>query len=264
MRLILTAIALAAMLVWPVGLRAADRGAQAAQAGGNGQASSTESIDSAKSYIDRAWKLGFPSAGAGTPYVLKAEFTARGSSGEVETGTYTDTWLSDKQWRREADFGKSRFVRSRNGKKRYRLDEGPDAALLQFVLTAMEPLPFADWLHEGDWRVEREQADGVPLVRVATGHENPDGTPDPKDFIGFWFDGNGQLVKTYSNKLETRRLKFSAFNGIQVARVVEVLTGGTVGMRIDVTQLAPAGSVDSHMFTIKHHDWDGPYTPEVR
>jgi hypothetical protein len=263
MQLRLTAVALAAILSWSVATPAADRAAPVAQAGGDGKTSSAETLDSAKTCIDHAWKLGFPSAGA-APYVLKAEFTARGSSGEVETGTYTDTWLSDKQWRREADFAKSRFVRSRNGKKRYRLDEGPDAALLQFVLTAMEPLPLADWLHEGDWRVEHVQADGVPLVRVATGRENPDGTPDPKDFNGFWFDGTGQLVKTYSNRLETRRQKFADFNGIQVARVVEVLTGSMVGMRINVTELAPAGSVDTHMFTIKHHDWDGPYTPEVR
>ena len=102
------------------------------------------------------------------------------------------------------------------------------------------------------------------MVRIASGHENPDGTPDPKDFNGFWFDQTGQLVKTYTSGLETRRLKFADFNGIQVARQVEVLARGMVGMQIDVTELAPAGHVDTHLFTIKGHDWDGAYASEMR
>ena len=155
MQLKLTAAVLAAMLAWPIGARAADPGVRGSQAE-DGKASAAVTFDNTKTTIDRAWKLGFPSAGSSAPYVLKAEFTTRGSSGTVETGTYTDTWVSDKQWRREADFGKSRFVRSRNGKKRYRLDEGPDAALLQFVLTAMEPLPPTRSLRETDWRIEHD------------------------------------------------------------------------------------------------------------
>jgi hypothetical protein len=260
MQLRLTAAVLTAMLAWPVAMRAAGPDPPAPPP----DTTAAQGLDSAKVIFDHAWKLGFPSAGSGAPYVLKAEFTTRGKSGEVATGTYTDTWLSNKQWRREADFGKSRFVRSRNGKKLYRLDEGPDAALLQFVLTAMEPLPAADSVLNVDWRVERTQADGSTLLRAAIARENPDGTPDPKDFNGFWFDQTGQLVKTYSNGLETRRLKFAVFNGIQVARVVEVMTKGAVGMQIDVTELRPAGSVDTHMFTIKKHNWDGAYSSEVR
>ena len=258
MQMRLTAAVLAAMLAWPVATRATGPDPPVPQA------DASQGLDTATVIFDRAWKLGFPSAGSGAPYVLKAEFTARGKAGEVTTGTYTDTWVSDKQWRREADFGKSRFVRSRDGKKLYRLDEGPDAALLQFVLTAMEPLPSTGSVRDSGWQVKRVQADGSTQVRVANGHENRDGTPDPNDFNGFWFDKTGQLVKTLSDGLETRRSKFADFNGIKVARLVEVLTKGMVGMQINVTELGPADSVDSHIFTIKHHDWDGPYTSEKR
>ena len=110
-----------------------------------------ESFDSSRTYFDRARKLGFPAAGATSPYVLRAEFTTRGSSGVVETGTYTDTWVSDNQWRREAVIGKSRFVRSRNGEKRYLLGEGPDEALLRIVLKEMEPIVATDSFAESDW-----------------------------------------------------------------------------------------------------------------
>lgn len=255
MQLRLTAALLAATLAWSGGSQVAGAGARVAQAPAE-PASAAQGIESAKAIFQRAWDVGFPSAAKSAPYVLKASFTARGSSGAIETGSYTDTWLSETQWRREAVLGKSRFVRSRNGKKRYRLDEGPDAALLQFVLTVMEPLPAADSVRDTDWRIDHEQADGVATVRVASGHENPDGSPDPEDFIGYWFDGTGQLVKTYSSGLETRRSKFADFNGIQVARLVEVLTKGAVGMRLEVIELGPAGKVDTGMFTIKKHEWD--------
>ena len=135
-------------------MRVADSTGRAQQAGHADKAAAS-GFESARTYFDQARKLGFPAAGQSAPYVLKAEFTTRGSSGVVETGTYTDTWVSDTKWRREAVLGKSQFVRSQNGKKRYRVAEGPDAPLLQFVLTAMEPLPATDALFaESDWKDE--------------------------------------------------------------------------------------------------------------
>jgi hypothetical protein len=223
-----------------------------------------ESFESAKTYFDRARTLGFPAAGGGSPYELRAEFTTRGSSGAVETGSYTDTWLSDSQWRREAVLGKSRVVRSRNGEKRYLLVEGPDSAVLRLVLFVMEPIPATDVFAESDWRIKRDRMDGLPVIRVARGPEDPDGTPDPKGFDGFWFDGTGQLLKTYADGMETRRRNFSDFAGMKIARQVDVMVAGSVGMRIDVKQLGPTGTVDAKMFTLKGHGWVRQFTSEVR
>jgi hypothetical protein len=129
----------------------------------------------------------------------------------------------------------------------------------------MEPLPATDaYFTESDWRVKRDAVDPVATTRVASGRENPDGTPDPKQFNGFWFDDSGQLVKTYGNGLETRREDSADFNGVKVARRVEILIEGKVGMRIDVTALEPAGKVDGSMFAMKGHDWVRQYTFEVR
>ena len=262
MRMRLTAAVVAVAIAWTVGVRVADSTAWAQADHADKAAASSES---ARTYFDQARKLGFPAAGQSAPYVLKAEFTTRGSSGVVETGTYTDTWVNDTQWRREAALGASKFVRSRNGKKRDRMAQGPDAALLQFVLTAMEPLPATDSLFaESDWRITRDVVDGVPATRVASGHENADGTPDPKEFDGFWFDASGQLVKSYGNGLETRRMDFSDYNGVQVARRVEVLMAGKVGLRINVTELRPAGKLDPHIFAMKGNEWVRAYTFEVR
>ena len=253
----------AAMMACSAGVRAGSA-ARVRQADHTGAVAGAESFESAKTYFDRARKLGFAAEATGAPYILRAEFTTRGSSGAVETGMYTDTWVSDTQWRRDAVFGKSQFVRSRNGKKRYRLIEGPDADLLQFVLTVMEPIPATDSFRESDWRIKRDVVDGVATIRVATGHEDTDGTPDPKDFSAYWFDETGQLVQTYGNGMETRRSDFRDFNGIEVARRVEGLLASKVGMRINVIELGPAGSVDGYIFAIKRHDWARPSTAEAR
>ncbi len=262
MQLRLAAAIAVAMVSWPIGAKAAGP-ARVQQADSPGVVADAQSLDSARAYFDRARKSGFPASGSSTPYVLQAEFTTRGSSGVVQKGTYTDTWVSDTQWRREAVFGKSRFVRSRNGKRRYRVEQGPDAELLQFVLTVMEPIPATDYFAESDWKIKRDVVDGIAMVRVASGHENADGTPE-SDFVAYWFDETGKLVRTYLNEMESRRSNFEDFNGTSVARRVEVLLGGKMGMRIEVTDLAPAGSVDSGIFTIKGRDWDRRSTSEVR
>jgi hypothetical protein len=252
----LVVMIVAAVLAWPVGSAARQQ---------EGTTAAAASFDSARTYFDRARKMGFPAAGQSKAYVLRAEFTTRGSSGEVETGTYTDTWVSATKWRREAALGQSKFVRSQDGKKRFRAGDGPDLPLLQFVLTAMEPLPATDALFaEQDWRVKRDAVDGVAATEVASAREGAEVAPDAKEFYGFWFDEAGQLVKSRGNGLETRRMDFSDFNGVKVARRVEVAMGGKVGMRIDVKELGPAGKVDAHMFSMKGREWVRQYTFEVR
>jgi hypothetical protein len=224
----------------------------------------SESFETARTYFEQARKIGFLAAGIGQPYVLRAEFKTRGSSGTPETGTYTDTWISDRQWRREAVLGSSRVVRSRNGDKLYLIADGPDAALLRIVLLDMEPIPALDTFVESDWRIKRDTVDGITTIRVARGYESPDGVPDAKQFNGYWFDKTGQLVKTYKNGLETRLANFVDFNGVSVARRVDILSGGKLGMQIDVTDIGPAGTVDPGLFVLQGHEWVRQFTPEVR
>jgi hypothetical protein len=234
------------------------------QAASSAVTTGAEGLDNATDYFDHARKRGFPAAGQKTPYVLRAEFTTRTTSGAVMKGTYTDTWVNEQKWRREATIGESRFVRSRNGKKWYRVDDGPDAALLQFVLTAMEPIPATDTgRHEEGWKMQRAMADGKATIQVWRGKENSDGTPDPKEFEGYWFNAGGELVRSYLNGLDIKREQFEDFNGVHVARQLQVILTGKVGMRIDVSALQPAGAVDSKMFTLKGNGWRH-YTSEVR
>jgi hypothetical protein len=223
-----------------------------------------ENFESARTYFEKGRSVGFLAARASAPYTLKAEFTTVGRSGVVEKGIYTDTWLSDGQWRREVSFGKSRYVRSRNAAKRYQLAEGPEVGLLKLVMELMEPIPALDTFVESDWRIKRDTVDEFATMRIARGYESPDGKPDAVHFNGYWFDDTGQLVKLYENGFEVRRKRFSNFDTVPVARRIELLRDGKLGLILEVTELGLATVVDAGAFVIKGHEWTRQFTAEVR
>jgi hypothetical protein len=223
-----------------------------------------ESFESARSYFEHGRHLGFPAFGNGSPYQLRAEFEAKDSSGKVSKGGYEDIWLSDTQWRREASFEKTRYIRSRNRDKSYQSAEGPDAGVLRLVLRIMEPIPAIDTFVESDWRIKRDSVNGTNAIRVLAGYESPEGKLDPEQARGYWFDHTGLLVKTYFNGIETARSDFQDFSGTRVARRVDVLKDGKLVMRIRVIELSRAEAVENKTFEVKGHEWTRAFTSEVR
>jgi hypothetical protein len=223
-----------------------------------------ETFESARTYFERGRQVCFPAAGNGPPYLLKAVFQAKVHSGTLEEGQYADTWRSDDQWRREASIGQSRVVRARNGETRYLLVEGPDAALLRIVLKAIEPIPAIDTFVESDWRIKRDSVDGVKTIRVLTGFESPDGTLDPEQARGYWFDETGKLVKTHFSGIETQRSEFEDFGGVAISHRIKVLRNGGLGVLIRVTQISPAGTIPANSFELPGHEWDRAFTDEMR
>jgi hypothetical protein len=223
-----------------------------------------ETFDSARNYFEHGRQVSFLAAGKGPAYVLRATFQAKVAAGTVETGQYVDTWKSDEEWRREATIGKSRLVRARHGEKRYLLSEGPDAGLLHLVLRVMEPIPATDTFIESDWRIKRDIVDGVKTFRVLAGYESPDGELDPEKARGYWFDESGRLVKTFFAGMESRRLEFQEFGGVQIAHKITLLHEGKLAMLIGVTDFAPAGTIPSDTFDVPRHKWTRAFTDEVR
>jgi hypothetical protein len=223
-----------------------------------------ETFESARVWFERGRKIGFPAAGSAKPYILRADFQMRGSSSSVLTGHYEDTWVSETQWRREATVGYSHFVRARNGEKLYRLSEGPEANLLSLVFQILEPIPALDTFVESDWRIKSDIVDGVKTVRVLSGYESPEGKLDPERARGFWFDPSAGLVKTFFNGIETRRTDLQDFDGTKVAHRIDVLKDDKLGMRINIAEIIPAGTVPKSTFEIKGHEWTRAFTAEVR
>jgi hypothetical protein len=223
-----------------------------------------ESFESARTYFDRGWHVGFPAAGTGPSYLLHATFQAAVKSGHVETGEYTDTWKSADEWRREAKIGKSEYVRTQHGDKHYELAKGPDVPLLRFVLKAIEPIPASDTFVESDWKIKRDTVDGVGTIRVLAGYESPEGKLDPEQARAYWFDADGKLLKTYFSGIETQRSDFKDFNGGQMARQIKALRNGGLAMVIDITELSPAGTLPESTFELHGHEWQRAFTSEMR
>jgi len=223
-----------------------------------------ETFESARTYFERGRHMGFPAAGSGTPYVLRAEFEAKGKSGTTEKGRYEDTWLSDAQWRREAWFAKSHYVRSRDGEKTYQFAEGEDAPILRFVLKAIEPIPAIDTFVESDWTIKRDMFDGVPTVRVLTGYESPEGQLDPEQARGYWFDDTGLLVQSHFKGIDLRRSELEDFAGVKIARRIDALRNGALAMRISITEVSPAGAIPAKTFEVHGHEWTRAFTDEAR
>ncbi len=222
-----------------------------------------ETFDSAQTYFERGRKGSFLAAGATTPYKLRADFQV-GTAKGVQSGRYEDTWLNANEWKREAWFGSSHLVKSQSGEKHYVLAEGPESGLLKTVMRVLEPIPAADTMTESDWRIRRDTADGAKTIRVFRGPEGPNGELDPGKSEGFWFDGAGQLVKTYIAGFEVRPSKQADFEAVQVARQIDVLKDGKVGMRITVNEVGPADSAVAKDFKLKGHEWQRAFTAEVR
>lgn len=223
-----------------------------------------ESFESARAYFDRGWHVGFPAAGNGPAYVMHAAFQAGVKSGRVETGEYTDTWKSADEWRREARIGKSEYVRTQHGGKRYELAKGPDVPLLRFVLRILEPIPASDTFVESDWKIKRDTVDGVGAIRVLAGYESPEGELDPEQARAYWFDADGKLLKTYLSGIEGQRSDFKTFNGAQVARQIKVFGDGGLAMLINITDLSPARTLPKDVFDLRGHEWQRAFTSEMR
>jgi hypothetical protein len=226
-----------------------------------GRPANTEAFDSAHNYFERGRKMSFP-VGQGAPYVVRAEFQFV-RNGATATGQYEDTWLSDKEWLRKAAFEKDECTRSRDDEKTYRVINGSSAGVLCLVLRAIEPIPAIDTFVESDWRIRRGVFDGAPVVRISTGHADAGGKPDAQS-REYWFDNSALLLKAYFNGLEIRRTDFQEFSGLKIARQINVLKDGQLGLKIHIIEISPGAGLTAHGFKLKGHEWQRMFTDEAR
>jgi hypothetical protein len=228
-----------------------------------GRPAGMENFDTAKAYFELGRKASFLAAGSTSPYLLHAEFQI-GTKNGVQTGRYEDTWISATEWKREAWFGSSHLVKSRSDDKYYVLAEGAEPPILRLVMQLLEPIPAEDTMTESDWRIRRDTLNGVDAIRVYRGPEGPKGELDPRQSQVFWFDQSGHLIKCFTSGFEIRPSDAQVYNGVQVARRIDVLKGGQIGLRIDVKTIGPADPSAAKSFKLKGHEWQRAFTAEVR
>lgn len=222
-----------------------------------------ETFDSARNYFEHGRKVSFLAAGSKVPYTLRAEFQV-GTQNGVQTGSYEDTWMNATEWRREAWYHSSHLVKTESGDVHYVLAEGPEAGLLRLVMQLLEPIPAADTMTESDWRIERDTRNRGRTIRVFRGPEGPNGEPEPGKSQGYWFDDSGGLVESYTSGFDVRFAQPGDYNGVQVARRIDVLQNGKIGMRILIQEIGPASPKSDKEFKLKGHEWQRAFTSEVR
>jgi hypothetical protein len=222
-----------------------------------------ESFASAKEYFERGRKANFLAAGSNAPYHLLVSFQT-GSTNKVEGGRYEDTWISSVEWKREAWFGSSHFVKTQSGEQHYVLAEGDQIQLLRMVMQILEPIPAEDTMTESDWRIRSDTTGRPQTIRVARGPEGSSGELDPGETQAYWFDDENHLLKCFVSGFEVDFLKREEYNGVSVARQIDVLKNGKVGVRLLVDEIGPADLSQANTFKLKGHEWQRAFTMESR
>ncbi len=223
-----------------------------------------EDFDSSKIRFDKGRVAGFPAAGD-KPYILRADFTTRSQAGQQLTGRYTDSWQDAVHWRREATFGASHVIRTRDGEKFYQQTDGPDAKLLATLFYMMEPIPDAsDGFAESDWRMRREELNGVKVVRMAVGSDEDIANMAQGFAKAFWFDDDSRLIRAMVASLQIDRSNFTHFNGTQVARNIDIRSKNGFVMQIRVIGVDAAVDFPKDEFKLSGHEYPHNFTPEVR
>lgn len=223
----------------------------------------TENFASAKEYFERGRKASFLAAGSSTPYHLHISFQTGTSKGLV-SGSYEDTWISDTEWKREAWIGSSHLVKSQSGEQHYILAEGDQAQLLRMMMQILEPIPAEDTMTESDWRIRRDITGDVNAIRVYSGPEGPNGELDPGKSQAYWFDDQNHLLKCFMHGLEIYPSRQEEYNGVLVARQIDVVKNGHVGMRLLVDEIGPADPSLAKTFKLKGYEWQRAFTAEAR
>ena len=124
-------------------------------------------------------------------------------------------------------------------------------------------MPAIDTFTESDWKIQHDMVNGTRAIRVLAGPEAPDGKLEAQS-RGFWFDDSGLLIKPHFNGFETQRSEFEDFNGVKIARQINVLNQGHVVMKISVGDVTPAPTVSDDSFKLNGHEWERRFTDEVR
>jgi hypothetical protein len=223
-----------------------------------------ENFASAREYFERGRIANFPAASGKKAYLLHAEFTA-GSQKGIQKGRYEDTWIDESHWRREAWFGSSHFIRTQDGTKRYRGEDGSDVGLLRIIVHLMEPIPAIDTFTESDWRIKSEPVDGVAAVRLAVGPEDANGKMEEGNSRAFWFDKDGILLQAVSSGVEIKRKDFARFDDVQIAKRVEIYKATKLAALIEVKELLEGEQVPKTKFAPGGtQEYKRQFTDEVR
>lgn len=233
-----------------------------AMAGGTAKDSGSESATTWLEHAHALMDLRMPGA---APFHLKVAFHAypgmdfsKKNKSTIITGdgTYEETWLSPKMWRREVTFPGYHAVEVQvNGVRKYQADSDYEPSRVLMMLNALlYPVPinlFSPEYSESheDWKIDHLMAGTMPYVTLT--HRDR-GMNDDWFYYSYAFLPSGILVRSNYFGLVTSWEKDSVFAGKLVPQHFEIQAMQNTLLSADVT-IAAAGQTDPKLFEL-----DGP------
>ena len=132
------------------------------------------------------------------------------------------------------------------------------------VMMFLEPIPASDTMTESDWRIRRDPVNGIDAIRVFRGPEGANGELDAAKSQGYWFDKDGQLIKSFVSGVEVTSSNIESYGGVQVAHRIVVSKDGKPAAIITVSEIGPADPAVAKSFKLNGHEWQRAFTAEVR
>ena len=167
-------------------------------------------------------------------------------------GTYEETWVSSKKWRKEVKMKDGSVVEVRTEDAFYRTFPGTFAPrLADDVIDSLSfsmPGENGGDLHEPDWSTVNTKLGSLPVARLANGYISPQGKPDALTVMYFVEDQTKFIRGRYHYSILTIFNDLQAFGGKTVGRKLTTLGGDK--MEITIDSLEPAVNVSDSLFSI--------------
>jgi hypothetical protein len=188
----------------------------------------------------------------GSPgFHMKASFSSEDGGAK---GTYEETWVSPKNWRREVRLNGTVVVEARTEDSFYRTF--PEKYAPRLADDVIESLSFGlpgdngSDFHDADWSAVNAKLGNLSALRLSNGYINPQGKPDALTLLyyveaekGFIRGRQHYSMLTVFNELQT-------FGGKTVARKLTVIGGDVHKMEITIDTLEANPNVSESTFSM--------------
>jgi len=182
---------------------------------------------------------------------MKAGFHSE--DGSVK-GTYEETWVSPKKWRREVSLNDTTVVEVKTETTFYRTFPGKYAPrLADDVMDAISfnlPGDNGSDFRDADWSVTDTKLANLPVLRLSAGYISPQGKPDPLARLYFVEDKTAFLRGRYHYSAITVFNDLQPFGEKTLARKLTIVGTSAGKIEIAIHTLEPATNVSEGIFTL--------------
>lgn len=182
---------------------------------------------------------------------LKASFYSEDGSAK---GTYEESWISPKKWRREVHLNDTTVVEVRTDAAFYRTYPGKYAPRLadDVIDTISFALPGDNGsdLHDADWSVTDTKLSNVPVLRLSSGYISQQGRPDPLAILYFVDEKTALLRAHYHYSAITIFNDLQPYGDKTVARKLTIIGSSAGKVEIAIDTLEPAKNASDELFAL--------------